>query len=185
MGKVGTGSLGGIHTLLDSIGVDIEGARGEEVVDIVARLLNVALDVHGEARRLWDGKTVIESDDSGETAETNEDAPHIVDMGQHGGVISKDGALERGNNDQGDKSGSKVAPTLESKDGGHEPSADVGGGELGGDDSGEWIVAADSYTHDEAPNNEDAKDIDAMCVTSESLTEGSDDDDHKFDAIYG
>jgi len=171
--------------LSNCIGVYVEGASGEEVVDVVAGLLNVALDIHSEARCLWDGKAVIESDDSRETAETNEDAPHIVDMGQHGGVVSKNGALECFDNDQSDKGGSKVAPTLESKDGGHETSADVGRGELGGDDSGEWIVAADSYTHDKAPDNEDAKDIDTMCVTRESLTEGSDDDDHEFDAIYG
>jgi hypothetical protein len=73
---------------------------------------------------------------------------------------------------------------LEGKDGGHETAANVGGGELGGDNSGEWIVATDSYAHDEAPDNEDAKDIDTMCVTGESLTKGSDDDDHKLDAIY-
>lgn len=185
MGKVSTGSPGGFHTLYDSIGVYVEGARGEEVVDVVTGLLNVALDVHSEAGCLWDGEAVIESDDSGETAKTDEDAPHIVDMGQDGGVVSKNGALECGNDDQRHKGGSEIAPPLESKDGGHETAADGSGGELGGDDSGEWIVAADSYTHDEAPDNEDAKDIDTMCVTSESLTEGSDDDDHQLDAIYG
>lgn len=184
VGKVAKRSLGGVHTLYDSIIVNVEGASGEEVVDVIAGLLNVPLDIHSETRSLRDSQAVIESDNSREAAETDEDAPHIVNMGQDSGVVGKDGALECGTDDQRDKSGSKVAPTLEGKDGGHETAADGGGGELGGDDGGEGIVATDSYTHNEAPDDEDAKDIDTMCITSESLTKGSDDDDHKLDAIY-
>ena len=183
VGKVLARRFGSIDALDDRIGVDVEGTGGEEVVDVVARLLHVALDVHREARGLWDGETVVEGDNAGEAAEPDEDAPHVVDVGQDGGVIGKEGASECSGDNQCDKSGGKVAPALEGKDGGHETAADVGGGELGGDDGGEWIVAADSYTHDEAPDDEDTKDIDTVCVTSKSLTKGGDDDDHELDTI--
>ena len=182
-GEVCARRLGSIYTLYDCIGVDVESTRGEEVVDIFARLLNVAFDIHSESRCLWDSEAVVESDGSGEAAETDENAPHVVDMVQSGGVIREKGALECSRDDQCDKSGGKVAPALEGKDGGHKTAADVGGSELGGDDGREWIVTTDSNTHDEAPDNEDTKDIDSMCVTGESLTERRDDDDHELDAI--
>jgi len=78
--EVAATSLGCPHTLDSCVGVDVKLARGENIVDILASLLNIALDIHGETRCFRDGETEVESDDTRKTTKTDEKAPTVVHM---------------------------------------------------------------------------------------------------------
>lgn len=78
--EVGPAGLGCADKLDSLIGVLVVGTSGQEVVDILGSLVNVALDIHGETGRLGDGETEVESDDGGDNAETDENTPHLVDL---------------------------------------------------------------------------------------------------------
>ena len=99
-GEVRPGGFGSLDTLDTSIRVDIEGASGEEVIDILSGLVDVALDIHGETRSLGNGKTEVESDSTGDAAETDEDTPHVVDVREDSRVILEERGLERLNDDE-------------------------------------------------------------------------------------
>ena len=103
--EVATGRLGGLDTLNDRIGVNVVGAGSEEVLDVLGRLLDVALDIHGEARGLGDGETEVEGDRAGNAAETDEETPHEVDVGEDLGVVVEEGGLVRLDDDESDKGG--------------------------------------------------------------------------------
>lgn len=79
--EVAAGSLGRLDTLDGGIGVNVVGAAGQEVVNILGGLLDIALDIHGETRGLRNGETEVESDDTGHATKTDENAPHLVDLG--------------------------------------------------------------------------------------------------------
>ena len=77
----------------------------------------------------------------------------------------------------------ELAPALVSEHGGHHTTTNVRRRELGRDDGGKGVVTTDAHAHDKAPYNEDTDDVDRMTGTRESLTEGSDDDQHELDAV--
>jgi hypothetical protein len=52
----------------------------EESVDVGRGLLDVALDVHGEARGLGEGEAEVEGDSSGNGAESDEEPPAEVQV---------------------------------------------------------------------------------------------------------
>ena len=103
--EVSPRSFGGLGTLDLSIGVNVVGTGGQEVVDILGGLLHVALDVHGESRGLGDGETGVEGDDGGNATETDEDTPHLVKVREHARVIVEDGALVAADDDERDEGG--------------------------------------------------------------------------------
>lgn len=79
-----------MDTLNGGIGVDVESAGGEEVVNVLGRLHDVTLNIHGETRGLGDGETEVEGDDGGNDAEADKETPHLVNVREDGGVIVKD-----------------------------------------------------------------------------------------------
>ena len=94
-----------LHALDDRVRVDVVAAGGQEVLDILRSLLDVALDVHCEAGRLGDGETEVEGDDGGNATETDEDTPHLVNVREHARVIVEDGALVAADDDERDEGG--------------------------------------------------------------------------------
>lgn len=78
--EVAAGGLGHIDALGDVILEALE-FTGLDEVGIGDGLCQVALDIHGVARRLWDGETEVEGDDGGDNTKTDDDAPHLVDAG--------------------------------------------------------------------------------------------------------
>ena len=99
-------SLGSAHAIDHRVRVDVIRARGEEVLDVLGRLLDVALDVHRETGRLGDGKTEVEGNAAGNAAETDEDTPHEVDVCEYRGVIVEECVLVRRNNNERDEGSS-------------------------------------------------------------------------------
>ena len=78
--EVATASLGCLYTLDSCVGVDVELASGNNVVDIVGSLPNIALDIHGETRSFRDRETEVESDNTRNATKTDENTPAIVHM---------------------------------------------------------------------------------------------------------
>ena len=103
--KVTAGSLGCLDALDDGVGVYVVATSGEEVFNVLGRLLDIALDVHGEPGGLGNGETEVESNRAWNAAETNEDTPHLVDLRVNQWVLVEDGVLVRGNDDETNKCG--------------------------------------------------------------------------------
>lgn len=76
--KVSPASLGCINAFNRCILVDVEGPGGKDVLDIISSLLDITLNIHSKTRGFRNGKTEVESYASGNAAETDEDAPHLV-----------------------------------------------------------------------------------------------------------
>ena len=53
--------------------------NGEDVLDILRGLINVALDIHSETRGLWDGETEVEGNHTGNASKPDEETPSMVD----------------------------------------------------------------------------------------------------------
>lgn len=103
--EIGPGRLGGLDALDDRIGVDLVSTAGQERVDVLRGLLDVALDIHGVTRGLGDRETEVERDHSGDGAETDEQAPAVVDGIKGGGAV-EDLALVGFGDDERDEGGS-------------------------------------------------------------------------------
>ena len=104
--KVVARGLGCLCALDDRVGVDVVRAGGEEVLDVLSRLLHVALDVHREPGRLGDSETEVEGDRAGDTAETDQDTPHEVDVLEDGRVVVQKRVLVCGDDDERNKGSS-------------------------------------------------------------------------------
>ena len=93
-------------TLNGCVGVDNNVAFANNILDIGGGLDNVALDIHSETGSLWDCKTEIKSDHARNTTETDENAPHEIDVLGMGGIsIMQNCAFIGGSDDQGNKGG--------------------------------------------------------------------------------
>ena len=91
-------------TLNGSIRIGVDFLLGQDIADVHCRLTQVPLDIHGVSRRFGDGKSEIESDTARDTAETDEEAPHIVDTLEVGhGRRTEDSVLVRGGEDECNK----------------------------------------------------------------------------------
>ncbi|KAH9822789.1 dnaJ homolog-like protein subfamily C member 21 [Teratosphaeria destructans] len=173
----------------DLVGDALGGAR-QVGLDVGAGLDDVAGDVEGVARGLGDGEPVVEGDAARDGAEADDDAPHLVDgqtadaaaVGDGGG--GEQALLEPGHDDEGDDAGGELAPALVGEDGGHHGAAPLGGGELGGDDGRQRVVAADADAHEHAPEDEDADDGEAGGGGREGLGQGGEDDEDELEAVH-
>ena len=101
--EVTAGRFGRLHALDDRVRVDVVAACGQEVLDILRSLLDVALDVHREAGRLGDGETEVECDGAGDTAKADEDTPHLVNLRVGDGALMEDRVLVRSNDNERDE----------------------------------------------------------------------------------
>ena len=79
-GEIPTGCSRCLDALNDSIRVYNEFAGGQHVVDILCGLFNVAFNIHSETGRLRDCQPEVQSDCSRDTAKTDEQAPHEIDV---------------------------------------------------------------------------------------------------------
>jgi hypothetical protein len=80
--EVAAASLGCLYTLNSCVGVDVKLASGNNGVDILGSLLYIALDIHGETRCFRDGETEVESNNTRNTAKTDENTPAVVHMSE-------------------------------------------------------------------------------------------------------
>lgn len=70
-------------------------------------LVDVTLDIHGEARSFGDRQTEVQSDASRNAAETDEEPPHVVNGREFGDVwLGKNCVLICGSNNKGHESSS-------------------------------------------------------------------------------
>ena len=175
-GKVAAARLGDLGALDDGIGVNDESAGGEEGVDVLGGLLDVALDIHGEARGLGDGEAEVEGEHAGDAAETDEETPAEIDVVGVADGIVEDLVLEGRDDDEGDEGSGKVPEALHGKDGIHHAATVADAGELGGDDCGQRIVTTDADAHDEAPDEENTNERDGGTMAGDGLSKGAEDD---------
>ena len=99
-------SLGRLHALDGCVGIDVEIAGGENVLDILGSLPDVALDIHGETRSFWDGESEIEGNATGDAAQADEDTPAVVDVLENVKVIVDDISFKCGDDDERGESSS-------------------------------------------------------------------------------
>lgn len=144
--EVTTRSLGCRGSFDGRVGVDDKGTSGEVGVDILRGLLDVSLDIHGVSRSFGDCKTEVQGDGTGNTTETDQDSPAVVDV-LVAGIVVLNLVLESGDDHKCDDGGSQVAPTLRCKDGSHHSTSNSLRGELRGDNGRQRIVTADAYKH--------------------------------------
>ena len=90
-----------VCTLYDRIWIHNKCPSGKERVDILWCLSDVSLDIHGEARRLWNCETEVEGERCRNTAEANDDAPAKVNMNGICWSVSTDTLFVRSNDDHG------------------------------------------------------------------------------------
>lgn len=146
--EVGPGSLGD----LELTGSSSLGSSASDLIRVAVVLAvevglgvsvgldNVTGNVEGVARSLGDGKTVVESNASGNGTETNDDTPHLVngklaDTVASSRVLgSQKRLLETGSDDESNDTSSELTNTLHGEDGTHHGTAPLGGSELGCND---------------------------------------------------
>jgi hypothetical protein len=96
--EIGPSRSGDLDVLDSSVGIVLGSADCEHVFDILRSLKNVALDIHTEAGGLRDGETEVESNNTRDSAKTDEEAPHIVNvvhagdsiMSEHRALVGRD-----------------------------------------------------------------------------------------------
>lgn len=105
--KVGTGCARCLDTLgKNGIIILNVPAGGEDVVNVLCGLLNVALNIHSETRGFWNGKTEVKGNDTRNASKTDEETPSVVDGDSARVRRRKDGILVCRNNDDRDDRGS-------------------------------------------------------------------------------
>lgn len=75
----------------------------------------------------------VETNDTGDATNTDQETPAAIDIRDRGRAV-RNRVLVDGHNDERDKGGGEVAPSLGGKDGCHHATTDAGGGKLGSDD---------------------------------------------------
>jgi len=78
--EVATGGNRRLNALTNSLVIMDKATGGKESIDVGRGLLDVALDVHRETRSLGKSETEVESDSTGDCAESDEKAPAEVDV---------------------------------------------------------------------------------------------------------
>ena len=81
-------------------------AGGEDILDILGSLGDIAFDIHGETGSLGDGETEVESNKAGNATQTDENTPHVIDGLSSGEFSCDDGFLVSFDDDETDDSGS-------------------------------------------------------------------------------
>lgn len=146
--EIGPAGFGGLDPLNKKISVNVGRALLQNILDVVGGHVDVAFNIHGETRGFWDSQTEVQSDNTGNATETDEETPHVIDRAEVCYVsFFEKSALVGSDDDEGNQSGSyqsglewqiltakevftKVTPTLGSKDGGHHATTDFCGCEL-------------------------------------------------------
>jgi hypothetical protein len=77
--EVSAGCLRGFDTLDRGIFVRDRLAGCQYVVNICGGLGDIALDIHGEPRSLWDGETEVECNNTRDASKTNHETPGMID----------------------------------------------------------------------------------------------------------
>jgi len=146
--EISPAGFGGLNALDKKIWVNVGRVVVQDILDVVGGLVDVAFNIHGETGGFWDSQTEVESDNSGDATETDEETPHEVDAVEvcYVSFFEKSALVGRGD-DEGDQGGSyqsglewqilaekealtKVTPTLGSKDRGHHATTDFCGCKL-------------------------------------------------------
>jgi len=159
-------------------------------LDVGASLDDIARDIKGVTRSLWDGKTVVESDATWNGTHSDDDTPHLVDgkTADTTTVGNRRTALERlpetSSDDESNDTGTELTKTLHGEDGTHHGTSPAGSSELGGNDRGKWVVTTDTNTHENTPEDNDTDNGDGWRGRSESLGESCEDDEDKLETVH-
>jgi len=90
--KVSTACFRCLDALDDGIGIDNKFPGAQHIVNILRGLPDVAFDIHGKARCFRNCQAEVQCDYAGNTTQTNEQAPHVVDVVElEGRVLQKEG----------------------------------------------------------------------------------------------
>lgn len=145
--EVAPGSLGGSKTVASVLDTsDTDGLVGlalslasEVGLGVLITLDNVAGNIEGVARSLGDGKTEVQGDAARNSAEADDNTPHLVDgetadtTAVGDGRSSQERLLETLSDDQADDTSGELADTLHGEDGAHHGTTPFGSSEFGSD----------------------------------------------------
>lgn len=171
----------------DLLGFNVDGAFS------VGHLVQVGgfIDVERVTGGFGDGQTVVKSNTTGDTTETNEDTPHLVTglltLGvAHGGVVGVvELVLVTGDTDDGDDTGEDLAQPLVGEHGGHDGTSPSGGGEFRRDNRRKRVVTANTDTHDDSQRGQDGGETDGRRRTQATLDDGGTDHHDQFQPVDG
>lgn len=193
--EAGLGNLHLVGNLCSSdtcglVNIGITTLSGDVVFRVLIGLLHIPLNIESVTGCLRNGKTVVESDTSRYGTEANQSTPHLIDgngtdtsaVGDLGGRLQ--GLLEASSDDEHDDGGSELANTLHGEHGAHHGTSPLGRRKFGGDDGRQWVVTTDTDAHEHTPEDDGADNVDRGRGASESVGEGSDDDEHQLDTIH-
>jgi len=123
---------------------------GHDRVGIVDTPLNIGFDVDSVSGSLGDGQSEIESDEGGDTSNTDDRSPCLVDSSEMIEGFADDLGLEGSDGNDRDNGGRDwkseqhcfsqpageltITPSLGRKDSGHHSASDLSGSEFRGDD---------------------------------------------------
>lgn len=130
-----------VEAARDRLGVHGVPVVREVRVDVARGLLDIALDVERETRRLWDRQPEVERDDRGHAAEPDDHTPDPVDVLQQQAAVGDQTRLVCAHDDTRSRRGrwrivsvafamrscdslrTELAPTLVGEDCGHDPTS--------------------------------------------------------------
>jgi hypothetical protein len=100
--------FGSLYALDSCIGVDVKGAGGKNVLDILGSLSDITLDIHGETGCFGNSESEVQGAAARNTAEADEQTPAVVNMLEVIVGIMYDVVLESGDDDERDEGGSCI-----------------------------------------------------------------------------
>lgn len=104
--EVCQGSLWRVDALNEDILVYVRLPSSKDSLDIGSGLIEVALNIHGEARCFRNGQAEIESNNGRNSTEADEQTPHLIDdMDVSGSRRMQNAVLEGSCDDVGNESG--------------------------------------------------------------------------------
>lgn len=160
--------------------VTSSGTTFNESGSITGTLFDLLFNIHGITGGFGNGETVVKSNETRDGTNTDEDTPDIIQVGG----VSTDLVLESSGGDKSNNTSGDLTQTLHSKDSGHHSTTTAGGGEFSSDNRRQRIITTNTNTKNDTPEGDDTPGRDSLTITSESLSDGSDNDDHQFNTIH-
>lgn len=186
---LGSGGSSRLTKSLNIISRSVTNAASSELLSIGSTLFDITGDIKSVTGGFRNGKTEVKSADGGDTAETNQNSPHLVNgldtlTSALRNVLGVDELGLPGNNrNDRDNTSEKLTPALVGKDSCHNGTSPLGSSKLGSDDRGKRVVTTDTDTHNDTPEDEGTNKGNGGGLTNDGLTNGGSNDNHEFNTV--
>ena len=180
----------GLSKVINVAGICVTELTGGVLGGVSSGLFDLIRDIEGVSWGFWNGQSEVEGKQTWDGTETNDDSPHLVtcfdtSWATVAGADNVKLVLVAGDTDNGDNTSHQLTPTLVGKDSTHDCTSPFCGGELGGDDGGQWVVTSDTNTHDDSVECQDGGEVDSGRVAGGTLQDSGGDHDDQLDTVDG